>query len=141
MRRRLRALSRLSAAVACAALVLAAPDGAVSAAGLLARAVVDSTTGSTTTIWVLTGNPATASVGVPFSVGWATQYPPPGWGEDVQVMCPGASTWTTLLWGTSTTGLSFTPPSAGIYKFHARLRNLSTGAYSQYSFPSATTVN
>jgi hypothetical protein len=56
-------------------------------------------------------------------------------------MYPGASTWTTLLWGTSTTSLSFTPPTAGTYKFHARLRNLTTGVYSQYSFPSSTTVN
>jgi hypothetical protein len=103
--------------------------------------VVDSTTGSTTTIWVLTGNPATGSVGVPVSVAWATQFPPPGWGEDVQVMYPGASTWTTLAWDTSTTSLSFTPSTPGTYKFHARLRNLTTGQYSQYNFPSSTTVN
>jgi uncharacterized repeat protein (TIGR01451 family) len=114
-------------------------DYAFTAAG--GYPVVDSTTGATTTIWVLTGNPATGSVGVPLSVSWATQFPPPGWGEDVQVMPPGASTWTTLAWGTSTTSLSYTPSTAGTYKFHARLRNLNTGQYSQYNFPSATTVN
>ncbi|MGN6378447.1 MAG: DUF11 domain-containing protein [Gaiellales bacterium] len=117
----------------------AAYDFAFPASGIYS--VIDSTTGSTATVQLQTGNPSTASVGVGFSVPWATQPLPTGLVEDVQVLLPGTTTWQNVAHGTTAQSATYTAASAGTYKFRARIRNATTGTATPYSSGHATTVS
>jgi virginiamycin B lyase len=77
--------------------------------------------------------PATASVGTPFSVAWATADGPAGMVFDAQIRLPGATTWTAWQTGATSHSHSYTAAASGSYQFRARLRRLDTGAASGWS--------
>jgi hypothetical protein len=78
--------------------------------------------------------PATATLGTPITVVWASDPLPAGLVEDIQVLRPGQTTWKAFQ--TSAVGQSapFTADAgAGKYQFRARLRNPQTGSSTVYS--------
>jgi uncharacterized repeat protein (TIGR01451 family) len=115
-------------------------DWAATAAG--AYIVTDSPSGHSTTIQVPTQNPATASVGVPFTVVWSTAPLPAGYSETVQVLLPGTTTWQT--WkakqaGASTSAAYTVAATPGKYKFRAKLTGPSGSTV--YGTANTTTVS
>ena len=83
---------------------------------------------------------ATAAVGVPFTVTWASA-PLDGYYYDVQVRRPGSTSWTS--WKTDTNELhgDYTPVNVGTYSFRARLQRMSNGKTSGYSPISSVAVS
>jgi len=83
--------------------------------------------------------PATGTVGQPFLVTWGTATQAANIVFDVQVQHPGSSVYT--LWqSTAALSGSYTPDTAGTYRFIARLRNTSTGVTIAYSPPASVVV-
>ncbi|MGN6377813.1 MAG: hypothetical protein ACTHNU_02575 [Gaiellales bacterium] len=117
----------------------AAFDYTYAAAG--AYPVIDGTTGATTTVQMVTDNPASGSLNTPFQVTWATHQPPAGFVEDVQVLNPGTTTWVPFVSGSTDTSAMFTPAQTGTYKFRARYRDTGTGHATAYSVGHSTVIN
>jgi streptogramin lyase len=83
--------------------------------------------------------PASASVGVPFSVVWALGPPPAGLVYDVQLRAPGSGF---VDWSTGTTPRAlYTPLVAGRHFFQARVRDPLSGNATLYSIPSSVLVH
>jgi streptogramin lyase len=78
--------------------------------------------------------PASGGVATSFQLTWATAPPAAGRVFDVQVLRPGASTYSTLRSGTTATGTSFRPDAgAGSYSFRVRTRDSASGAKSGWA--------
>jgi hypothetical protein len=104
--------------------------------------VTDAATGTTQTVKVpLRATPSSGTASTTFSVKWASETAPSGYVYDVQLEPPNSAQYTPFATGVSADSGSFSPVSgAGIYRFEARLRNISNGAYSLWSPPRSISV-
>ena len=71
--------------------------------------------------------PSAGTVATPFAVTWSANPLPAGYTEDIQVTLPGTTKWVNWLTGQTGTSGSYTPTSAGTYKFRGRLRHPGVG--------------
>jgi plastocyanin len=83
--------------------------------------------------------PATGTSGSQFRVRLATGPAPSGFVYDLQLMSPGAPTWTTKSGLTAPT-LTLTLSRTGVWHFRARLRRTSNNGASEYSPSASATV-
>jgi uncharacterized repeat protein (TIGR01451 family) len=102
--------------------------------------VIDPTTGHTATVNIKLLLPSAGNVNQPFTVTWASTNPPTGYCEDIQVMTPGQTSFST--WHSKQLGTAgqYTPATAGTFQFRARLRNLNNARYSSYSPTASITI-
>jgi len=92
------------------------------------------------TIYVPLKVATTATMGVPFTVTWASAQLD-GYYYDVQVQRPGSTSWSG--WKTDTSELhgDYTPTNTGTYRFRARLQRISNGKNSTWSPTSSVVVD
>lgn len=84
--------------------------------------------------------PTAGTVGVPFTVTWATEPPAGGRVFDVLLRTPTSRRFHLWMSG-SQTSAAYTPGQAGVYRFRARLRDPASGAALGYSPPRAIAVS
>ena len=105
-------------------------------------AVTDSAAAAAQTVKVpLRATPSSGTVSTTFSLKWASDTAPAGYAYDVQLEPPDSAQFNPFATGVTVSTGSFTPSSgAGTYRFEARLRNISNGAYSAWSPPRSISV-
>jgi len=102
-------------------------------------AIVDSSSGHTAVLTVPTeALPKKAEQGTTFTVYTSALASLPTYlGTDIRYRNPGSEVWHRLASGTRNGATPFTPDGTGVYTLQARLRNRTTGAFSDWS-PFAT---
>jgi uncharacterized repeat protein (TIGR01451 family) len=103
--------------------------------------VVDPTTGHTSKVAIKLLLPSVGNVNQSFTVTWASTNPPTGYCEDILIMAPGSTSFSTWLPRQLGTAGQYTPSTAGTFQFGARLRNLNNGRYSSYSPTASITIS
>ena len=104
-------------------------------------AVTDTENNAASTIAVAVELPASGNVGTPLLVTWSATPPDDGFLFDVQIRTPRDTSFRNWRVGQTNISASFVPSAAGKYGFRARLRNLTTGAFSKWSPPSVVLVS
>ena len=81
----------------------------------------------------MTASPASGPLGTTFTLTWASAAPTGSLVFDVQRMDPGGTTFKKWQTGVTTLSATYMPALAGTYVFRTRVRNMTTGAVSNYS--------